>query len=83
VIGKRAAGDTEAALSALTPHELQVAAVVATGATNRQVGAQLFVSAKTVDYHLRNIYRKLGIGTRTELARIVAVADGAGPPTWR
>ncbi len=83
VIGERAAGDTEAALSALTPHELQVAAVVATGATNRQVGAQLFVSAKTVDYHLRNIYRKLGIGTRTELARIVAVADGASPPTWR
>jgi DNA-binding CsgD family transcriptional regulator len=39
--------------------------------TNRDVGAQLFISPRTVDHHLRNIYRKLGISSRTELARAV------------
>jgi DNA-binding NarL/FixJ family response regulator len=52
----------------LTEHELRVAAAVAQGASNREVAANLFVSPKTVDFHLRQIYRKLGISSRTKLA---------------
>ena len=44
----------------LTPQELQVALVVAAGATNVEAGAQLFLSPKTIEYHLSNAYRKLG-----------------------
>jgi DNA-binding NarL/FixJ family response regulator len=56
----------------LTPSELQVALRVADGLTNREVGAVLFLSPKTVEHHLSVIYRKLGIRSRTELARRMA-----------
>lgn len=59
----------------LTPAELRVALAVAKGATNREVGADLFVSVKTVDYHLQNIYRKLNLRSRTELSVRVAQAS--------
>jgi len=52
----------------LTAQELQVALIVAGGATNREAAAQLFVSPKTIEAHLGSIYRKLGIRSRTELA---------------
>jgi DNA-binding CsgD family transcriptional regulator len=58
------------ALETLTPQEFQVARFVAEGGTNRDVAAQLFLSHRTVSYHLHNVYRKLGITSRTELARI-------------
>jgi DNA-binding NarL/FixJ family response regulator len=48
-----------------------VALRAAEGATNRKAAA-LFVTTKTVEFHLRNVYRKLGIRSRTELARVVA-----------
>jgi DNA-binding CsgD family transcriptional regulator len=70
--GGAAAGATSAPLSELlTPHELQVAMIVARGATNKEVAAQLFVSPKTVEHRLGNIYKKLEVRSRTELARIV------------
>jgi ATP/maltotriose-dependent transcriptional regulator MalT len=56
-------------LSDLTPRELQVALVVTDGATNREAASALFLSPKTVDYHLQNIFKKLGVRSRTELAR--------------
>lgn len=56
----------------LTPQELQVAALVAGGSTNKEAAASLFLSAKTIEFHLGNVYRKLGIRSRTELARAVA-----------
>ena len=63
----------------LTPQELQIAGFVAEGLTNRDVAAQLFVSPRTIDFHLRNVFRKLGITTRTELARLdPAQARGGG-----
>nr|WP_264674172.1 helix-turn-helix transcriptional regulator [Nocardioides lijunqiniae] len=53
--------------STLTDHELQIARLVATGATSREVGAQLFLSPRTIESHLRNIFRKLGISSRRQL----------------
>ena len=58
----------------LTSAERRVAALVAQGITNREVAAQLFTTVATVESHLTRIYRKLGIRSRTQLAR--AVADG-------
>jgi DNA-binding CsgD family transcriptional regulator len=58
--------------SELTPHELRVAQLVAQGLTNRETAAALFVSAKTVEHHLRSVFRKLGIRRRAELARLMA-----------
>jgi DNA-binding CsgD family transcriptional regulator len=57
------------ALDLLTPQELQIARYVARGNTNKDVAAQLFLSPRTVASHLQSIFRKLGIVTRTELAR--------------
>jgi DNA-binding CsgD family transcriptional regulator len=45
-----------------------VARLVAQGATNREAAATLFVNYKTIEYHLGNVYRKLGVRSRTELA---------------
>jgi DNA-binding CsgD family transcriptional regulator/tetratricopeptide (TPR) repeat protein len=60
---KRTAQPTDA----LTPHEVQIARLVATGATSREVAAQLFLSPRTIEAHLRNIFRKLGITSRRQL----------------
>jgi DNA-binding CsgD family transcriptional regulator len=54
----------------LTVQELQVARFVADGLTNREVAAQLFLSPRTIDFHLRNVYKKLGISSRMALARL-------------
>jgi DNA-binding CsgD family transcriptional regulator len=54
----------------LTPQEIQVARFVARGLHTREVAAQLFLSTRTVDFHLRNVFTKLGISSRTELARL-------------
>jgi DNA-binding NarL/FixJ family response regulator len=56
----------------LTHAECRVAALVAQGKKNREVAAQLFTTVSTVEAHLTRIYRKLGIRSRTELARLVA-----------
>jgi DNA-binding NarL/FixJ family response regulator len=55
-------------LDALSQAEFRVADAVAGGLTNRQVAASLLISVKTVDFHLQQMYRKLGIRSRTELA---------------
>jgi ATP/maltotriose-dependent transcriptional regulator MalT len=53
----------------LTPSELPVARLVAKGRTNKEAATELYVSVKTVEHHLSNIYMKLGVGSRRELAR--------------
>ena len=63
----------EAALTdELTAQELRVALTVAEGATNKEAAARLFLSPNTIEFHLKNVFRKLGVRSRTELARRVA-----------
>ncbi|WP_433005511.1 AAA family ATPase [Kribbella sp. CA-294648] len=59
------------ALAALTPQELQVVRLAVTGASNRDIGAQLFLSPRTVASHLYKAFPKLGISSRAELARLL------------
>jgi DNA-binding CsgD family transcriptional regulator len=67
-----AAAQGPAALLGLSRAELAVARLVATGLTNREVASQLYVSVKTVEYHLRNSYIKLDITSRRALAALLA-----------
>jgi DNA-binding NarL/FixJ family response regulator len=53
---------------ALSPREREVVALLCTGLTNREIGARLFISERTVDTHISRIRRKLGTTTRTQLA---------------
>lgn len=55
----------------LTPQEEEIAKLVAEGATNREVARELFLSSKTIEYHLTRVYRKLGVRTRNELPRVL------------
>jgi DNA-binding CsgD family transcriptional regulator len=70
----RATGETArkrdvSTLDLLTPQELRVARLVAAGSSNKDVAAQLFLSSRTVEYHLGKVFTKLGVASRVELAR--------------
>jgi DNA-binding CsgD family transcriptional regulator len=74
--GETARRRDPATINDLTPQELQIALSLADGRTTREAAAALFLSPKTVEYHLRNVYRKLSIGSRTELKTHMARLAG-------
>jgi DNA-binding CsgD family transcriptional regulator len=73
--GETVAPKAEDGVRSLTPQELQLGLIVGRGATNKEAAAALFISPKTVEAHLHRIYVKLGIRSRTELARLLARAQ--------
>jgi DNA-binding CsgD family transcriptional regulator len=70
--GARARRREASTLDDLTPQELQIARLLAGGKTTRETAAAIFVSPKTVEYHLRHVYDKLGIRSREELTGVFA-----------
>jgi len=67
--GERARKREPSTLTQLTPQQLHIVRLVAEGATNKEVATRLFLSPRTIDYHLRKIFSKLGISSRGELIR--------------
>ena len=63
-------------LDELTPQELQIALLLAGGRTTREAATALFLSPKTIEYHLRHVYLKLGINSREALAAALAAQPG-------
>jgi len=78
--GETARRRTDDTLDQLTTQESQVARLAAQGHTNPEIGALLFISPRTVEYHLHKVYPKLGISSRRELRRALPEAEDAAVP---
>ena len=78
--GTHARRGPQNATRTLTAAESQIAALVAEGMTNKDIAAALFLSPKTIEFHLGHIYRKLDIHSRTQLARALLLDARVAPP---
>ncbi|WP_030669657.1 helix-turn-helix transcriptional regulator [Streptomyces sp. NRRL B-1347] len=74
--GEQARSRTAQATDQLTMQEVHIARLVADGATSKEVAAKLFLSPRTVDAHLRNIFRKLGLTSRRQLRDLPGIRQG-------
>jgi DNA-binding NarL/FixJ family response regulator len=80
-LGRRRSRRTGAAgIEALTQRELQVARLIVDRRTNPQIAAELYLSQKTVETHIRNLFQKLGVSSRVDVARVVERAERDAEP---
>jgi DNA-binding CsgD family transcriptional regulator len=78
--GETARKRTVETVDELTAQEAQIARLAGHGHTNPEIGAQLFISPRTVEWHLRNVFAKLGISSRRELRKVLPVTGGTAVP---
>jgi DNA-binding CsgD family transcriptional regulator len=81
VTGARIRRPASSGIESLTPSERRIAELAAGGASNPQIAQALFVTVKTVEMHLGNAYRKLGISSRKDLGALFAAAKSSGAIT--
>jgi DNA-binding CsgD family transcriptional regulator len=79
--GEKVRKRTVATANDLTPQEAEVARLAADGHSNPEIGARLFISSKTVEYHLHKVFDKLDIDSRSQLARALPVDGGVAVST--
>jgi len=77
--GERVRRHAGYAQSDLTPQEAQIARLARAGLSNPQIAAQLFLSAHTIEYHLRKVFTKLGISSRRQLRQALPDSGGEEP----